>query len=73
MPIGQAAHHRRVNKHPDINIVEKKKDDNMVTKQVKVLIRDMTQVSPERRPAAKSVLRKLNAMVSYVFYARGGG
>ena len=66
MPIGQAAHHRMVNKHPVINIVEKKKDDDMVTKQVKVLIRDMTQVSLER-PAAKSVLRKLNAMVSYVF------
>ena len=55
------------NKHPDINIVEKKKDDNTVTKQVKVLIREMTQVSPERRPAARSVLRKHNAMVSYVF------
>ena len=61
--IAFAAHQRRIQNQPDISIVVDKSTDDILTKQVKAIIRNMTHVSPQRRSSARDVQQRLNAMV----------
>ena len=61
--IAFAAHQRRIQNQPEIDIVVDKSTDDILTKQVKAIIRNMTHVSPQKRSAAKDVQEKLNTLV----------
>ena len=61
--IAFAAHQRQIQNQTDISIVVDKSTDDILTKQVKAIIRNMTHVSPQRRSSARDVQQKLNAMV----------
>ena len=61
--IGLVAHRRQENHQADFNIVEDNAADDIVTRQVKAIIRTMTHVSPQRRLAAATVVDKLRKMV----------
>ena len=65
--IAFAAHQRRNQNQSDISIVVDKSTDDILTKQVKAIIRNMTHVSPQRRSSARDTQQKLNAMVRNYF------
>ena len=65
MPVGLIAHNRLVYQQDDIplTVVEDKASDSAVVKRVKEVIREMTHISPSRRPAALQVIEKVGRVV----------
>ena len=66
MPIGLAAYSRMINKHPDVDIVETRKNDTELVVKIKQVIRGMTHVSPIQRLSASAVESKLHDLVKNV-------
>ena len=62
-PIGLAAHNRMNYQQAVFNVVENKKGDDQMTKSVKSLIQDMTQVSPQKRASSSIANEQLNAIL----------
>ena len=61
--IGLAADNRVHYHHPVFNVVEDRKEDDWMTKKVKNLIRDMTQVSPLKRVSSSETKEQLNVIL----------
>ena len=55
-----------INRHPDIDIVEIRKNDTELVVKIKQVIRGMTHVSPIQRLSASAVESKLHDLVNNV-------
>ena len=63
LAIGLAAYTRVNYQQAVFNVVEDKKGDDQMTKSVKSLIRDMTQVSPQKRASSSIANEQLNTIL----------
>ena len=68
--VGLAAHNRKQRNLPEINVVVDRPTDDILTRQVKLTIRNMTRVEPGERLSAQEAEDKLNAMVSVNYLIR---
>ena len=67
---GLAAHNRKQRNLPEVHVVADKPTDDILNRQVKLTIRNMTRVEPGERLSAQEAEDKLNAMVSVNYLIR---
>ena len=68
--VGLAAQNRKQRNLPEINVVVDRPTDDILTRQVKLTIRNMTRVEPGERLSAQEAEDKLNAMVGVNYLIR---